>query len=198
MRSLLAGVLVGAAGCAALWTATDGLRAFTAEGARRLAVAEAPRPLPDVTLEDQDGRRFKLSDLEGRLLAVDFIYTRCATFCIVLGNTLQAIQDQLDGGQSEDILLLSISFDPEQDTPERLREYGRRFSAGDHWRLARVVEPVALSAVLDAFGITVIPDGLGGFEHNAAVHIVNREGRLARIVDFDDPTAAHDALEALL
>lgn len=199
MRSVFAAVLIGAAGCGAVWAATDGLRAFTAEGARRLAIAKAPRPLPEVPLQDQHGREFRLSDLEGRLVAVDFVYTRCTTFCVVLGNTLQRLQAELgDELLGSEVLLLSISFDPERDTPERLRDYGRRFGAGGAWQLARVVDPAQLPTVLDAFGITVIPDGLGGFEHNAAVHIVDRAGRLTRIVDFDDPAAARQAIEAAL
>lgn len=199
MRSVLAALMIGVAGCGALWAATDGLRAFTAEGARRLAVSEAPRALPDIRLQDQDGREFRLSDLQGRLVAVDFVYTRCTTFCIVLGNTLQRLQADLDPASlGREVLLLSISFDPERDTPERLRAYGRRFDAGQAWRLARVRDPAELPAVLEAFGITVIPDGFGGYEHNAAVHIVDRAGRLSRIVDFDDPSAARQAIEALL
>lgn len=198
MRSALALVVVLASGIAALLTATDGLRVFTAEGARRLAVAEAPRPLPDVLLEDAQGEQFRLSALQGRLLAVDFIYTRCATFCVVLGGTMQRLQAVLDPSRlGRDIVLLSISFDP-RDTPERLAQYAGRFGAGEAWHLVRPVDPAQLPAVLQAFGITVIPDGFGGFEHNAAIHIVDRDGRLARIVDFDNPAAAATTLETLL
>ena len=76
MRSLVFLLAVLSAGAASLWTVTGGLRSFTAESARRLAVLEDPRALPDIPLTDMTGRRVRLSDLKGEPLVVDFIFTR--------------------------------------------------------------------------------------------------------------------------
>ncbi|MGI9304784.1 MAG: SCO family protein, partial [Gammaproteobacteria bacterium] len=70
MRSLLAGLVVVVLGGFVLWVGTDGFRALTAEEARRLAVRQSPRPLPAMSLQDQNGRDFSLADYHGRVVLV--------------------------------------------------------------------------------------------------------------------------------
>ena len=137
-----------------------------------------------MAFQDQDGHRFRLSDYGGKVLVVDFIYTRCPTLCQAMGGTFGQLADRLP---ADDVTLLSISFDTARDTPEALGEYARWHRAdGSHWRLARVADPIALELLLDTFGVVVIPDEYGGFQHNAAVHIVDDEGQLARVLDYDE------------
>jgi protein SCO1/2 len=187
LRALVAGLAAVVAGVAALGAITDGFRVVTTEGARRLAVAERPRPLPDTTLVDQSGRAFRLSTLGGRPVLVDFFYTSCPAICGLLVLQFQALLDRLverPGGR--EILLLSVSFDPAHDTAAELADYAARVGAdGEVWRLARVADPAELPALLDAFGVVVLPDGAGGFVHNAAFYLVDADGRLARIYDPD-------------
>jgi protein SCO1/2 len=186
---LLLGLLV-------LWRGTDGLQAFTTESARRLAVQRSPRPLPDPLLQDQDGRDFRLSDYRGRRLLVEFIFTRCPTLCLALGDSFAQVAEALATARhGRDVALLSISFDPVHDAPERLAAYGARHGAdGETWRVARVEDPAELRVLLARFGVVVLPDSLFGFQHNAAQHLVDRAGRLTRIFDYDDPDAALRAL----
>jgi protein SCO1/2 len=98
-------------------------------------------------------------------------------------------------GGGHRLRLVTISFDP-RDTPEQLRAYASRYQAdGRDWRFARVHDARELPALLSAFGITVISDGRGEFQHNAAVHLLDVEGRLARVLDIDaDPG---DAVRAI-
>lgn len=185
MRSLCAIALVILTGGGLLWGATDGFQALTSEQARRLAIAAEPRPVPDVELQDQNGARFRLSDYGGKTLVVDFIYTRCPTVCQAMGATFRQLADRLP---AEDVILLSISFDPVHDTPAALGEYARWQRAdGVHWRIARLADPAALPALLQAFAVVVIPEAYGGYQHNAAVHVINGEGHLSRVLDYDEP-----------
>ncbi len=188
-RSVAIGALVTFLGIGILWGGTDSFAAFTAETARREALLRAPRSLPAVVLEDQDGRIFGLQDYRGRLLAVEFIYTRCSTVCSTLGMAFKQIRDHVpQQALGRDFALLSISFDTEEDMPHRLKAYGDAYGAdGKHWRVARVRNAAELKPLLDAFGIVVIPDGLGGFEHNAAIHLLGRDGKLALISDINEP-----------
>lgn len=190
-RSIAIAALVTVLGTVALWRSTDGFTAFTAEGARRAEILRAPRPLPTAVLEDQDGRVFSLQDYRGKLLAVEFIYTRCRTVCSTLGMAFRQIRDQVPQQMlGREIALLSISFDPERDDTGRLKVYGDAFGAdGNDWRIARVHHIAELKALLDAFGIVMIPDGLGGFEHNAAIHLIGRDGKLALISDINEPVS---------
>jgi len=200
VRSLTTGLLIVVLGSWVLWNATDGARTFTSEGARRLSVRSHPRPVPPVLLQDQTGSQLNMQDLRGRLVVVDFIYTRCHTLCAVMSGTLATLRDDLPTAQlGKDVVLLSISFDPEHDTVKTLKEYGARYDAlPGNWHISRVVHSTALPKLLHTFGITVIPNGMGGFKHNAAIHVIDKQGRLARIVGYDDPKAAIAAVEDLL
>jgi protein SCO1 len=188
-RSVAMTMLMTILGIGALWHSTDGFAAFTAEAARRAEILRSPRQLPAAVLEDQDGRTFSLQDYRGKLLAVEFIYTRCNTICRSLAMAFRQIRDQVPQAMlGSDFALLSISFDAERDDTSSLKAYGDAHGADSrHWRIARVRNAADLRQLLDAFGVVVIPDGLGGFEHNAAIHLLNRDGRLALISDIDEP-----------
>ena len=185
LRTAVASLLICATGGALLWRGTDGFRAFTTEQARRVSIAANPRILPLVALDDQDGHAFTLASYRGAPLAVDFVYTQCVTLCTRLSASFQRL-DRAERSRGDGRLrLVTISFDP-RDTPEQLRAYSARYQAdGRDWRFARVHDARELPQLLSAFGITVIPDGRGDFQHNAAVHLLDVEGRLARVLDID-------------
>jgi protein SCO1/2 len=181
----------------ALWTETDGLRALTAESARRLEVASAPIVVPPTHLELATGETIRFADLAGAIVLVDFIYTRCPTLCVSLGTNFARLQHALRRAGRNDVRLLSISFDPEHDAPEALRAYGEAYGADMRlWSLARVTDSVELKRLLAVFGIVVIKYETGGFTHNAAIQLVDRKGRLARIYDQDDIEAALEGIGA--
>lgn len=188
-RSVLAALAIMILGAGVLAWGTDGFNAFTDEGARRYAVSRNPRPVPDALLQDQLGRRFGLQELRGRLVAVEFIYVNCPTVCAALGQAFRRVRDALPAERlGRDVLLLSVSFDQRRDVPARLADYAQLHGAdGETWRIVRVEDAVQLEALLKTFGIVVISDGFGGFEHNAALYLVDRAGRLVRIDDYDRP-----------
>ena len=189
LRSTLLSVALLLAGGAALAAATDGFQAFTTETARRVAVRRHPVEVPTVPLENQSGAQVTLADLRGKWLLVDFIYTRCVTFCTALGADFARLERQLaDPVAQGRVALLSISFDPAHDPPPALAAYLERSRAsGPGWQAARPVTAAGLRQLTAAFGITVIPDQLGGYTHNAAIHLVDPEGRLVDIFDLGNP-----------
>lgn len=89
---------------------------------------------PDVTLRDQTGKEVGLSGLlaEDRPVALQFVFTSCATICPVLSATFAQADDALKA-LAPRTLLLSISIDPEYDTPERLAQYAARYGASGNW-----------------------------------------------------------------
>lgn len=197
LRTLLASLLILAAGVAALAATTDGFRAFTSETARRIDVREHPRLLPSLPLQAADGRRVDFASLRGRWLLVDFIYTRCTTYCSVQGSEFARLQTRLAGPIAGGrVSLLSVSFDPGRDDPDALAAYQRR--SGDRgvgWIAARPTNTADLEVLMRGFGVTVIPDGLGGYVHNAAIAVVDPAGRLVAILDWD---ATDDAARYVL
>lgn len=191
-RTLLASLLILAAGIATLGAATDGFRAFTSESARRIDVRRHPRTLPPVPLQTADERIISLDSLRGRWVLVDFIYTRCMTYCSVQGGDFARLQDRLAQPIADgQVALLSVSFDPEHDGPAQLAAYQRRSrDRGVGWIAARPANPSDREALMHAFGVTVIPDGLGGYIHNAAIAVMDPHGRLVAILDWDAPEEA--------
>jgi protein SCO1/2 len=182
-------------GLVVLLQATAHGNAFTTETLRRTVIAEAPQPVPDFEVTDDAGRVTTLRNVlgaDGRVWIVEFVYTRCQTVCNSLGAVFQRLQQQIEArGLQGRVGLLSISFDPEHDTPEALRHYaGRMRMDPAAWRIVTLASQQDRRRLLDAFGILVIPAPLGEFEHNASLHIVDARGRLIRIVDFDDTDQA--------
>jgi protein SCO1/2 len=91
--------------------------------------------IPDVRLVRQDGAVVNLpAELnDGRPVVLAFIYTSCTTVCPLTSHTLSELQSKL-GPDRDRVHLVSISIDPEQDTPARLRDYAKTFNAGPEWQ----------------------------------------------------------------
>lgn len=197
--SWLATTLVLLGGSALGWQVTDGFTAFTTETARRLDIARAPRPLPDAPLLTPDGGELRAGDLAGRVLIVDFIYTACPTLCSALGGVFGALQRELhDELHQDQVKLLSVAFDLVRDTPTALVDYRQRHHADAGWIIARPPSAQARAAWFDTFGVIAIPDGRGGFTHNAALSVVDAQGRLVAVFDPEQWPAALDRARALL
>jgi protein SCO1/2 len=91
--------------------------------------------VPDAELVTQDGQAVKLaSDVIGdRIVVVDFVYTTCTTVCPVLSAILRQVQERLDERLGSEVMLVSISVDPNRDTPARLKAYSGKLGAQDGW-----------------------------------------------------------------
>ncbi len=185
-RSAFATTVIFLSGIGLLAAVTDGFRAVTSETARRIAVLEQPVTLPPATLQSHTGDDFHLADLSGRVVVIDFIFTRCPTVCHALGAEFRDMADELRRrGLDSETVLLSISFDPDYDNPQQLMAYLRRYGElRDNWLAARIADKRELRRWLERFGVVVI-ETEAGYEHNAAVHIVDPQGRLVAILDFE-------------
>jgi len=170
-----------------LFTAgTDGFRAYTAEAARIVKLNDENPDFPKITMQDHTGRTFTLSELSGKYVLMTFIYTSCGTVCPQIEMNLSEVYHRLpQEAIGQEIVFLSVSFDPDRDTPEMLEAYRQYFVQDpDDWRLARVPDRGELNKLLDAFGVIVIPGTNGDFAHNGAFYLIDRGGRLAEIMDY--------------
>jgi protein SCO1 len=89
----------------------------------------------DTVLVNQDGRevRFYTDLIRGKIVVMDFIFTRCVGPCPILSGTFAKLQSRLGDRLGKDVFLLSFSVDPDYDTPARLKEYAGRFRARPGW-----------------------------------------------------------------
>ena len=95
--------------------------------ARRPSMLPRLADLPQFSLTDQRGRLFGRDDLRGKVWVANFVFTSCSDACPRLTRQMRTLQDRLDPHGR--IGLLSISVDPDRDTPERLRQYGETYGA---------------------------------------------------------------------
>jgi protein SCO1/2 len=109
------------------------IRAQSDSGSR----VRGDRRIPDLQFINQDGRAVHLyADLvKGRVAALSFIFTTCTTICPVIGANLGRLQAELGPALGNDISLISVSVDPTNDTPERMKAWGSQFGAGPGWNL---------------------------------------------------------------
>jgi len=84
---------------------------------------------PEFTLTNQDGKRLGLKDLRGKALAVTFIFAGCADTCPLLTAKMARIQDRLGAAFGQHVNFLSITVDPERDTPVVLKRYANAYKA---------------------------------------------------------------------
>ena len=214
LRTALTSVAIAVmGGLSAAWL-TGGFEFFTAEGARRHAVALQPVPAPPATLLGQGVTGLGLPSLlarPGQVTIVSFIYTRCPGICRALGSSFQQLQEAVsapalhradgspDYSANHSVRLLSISFDPGSDDLEQLGRHARLWRADPQlWRIATVPDTAELQRLLKAWQVVVVPDGLGGFEHNAALLVVDEQARLVRIFDDTQGDAALAFARSLL
>jgi protein SCO1/2 len=155
-----------------------------------LTLREAPKRLepgqmvPDFTMTTQEGRTVTLSDLRGDVVVLTFIYTRCPLpdYCPLMDRKFAELAGKLAASpkRASRVRLLSLSFDPEHDTPEVLRKHAEvqggkpplwTFAVASHDELAKVAGPLGLT-----YGPTSTE-----IIHNLSTAVIDPEGRLARL-----------------
>ncbi len=189
-------------GLVLLLSATNLGRSFTTESQRRDQVGRFPVAVPNFLTVNTKGDQIPLRQHlagDGRVMIVDFVYTRCQSLCSSLASIYQQLQaDIVARGLSNQVGLLSISFDPLNDQPQALATYAARLGMQPQvWQILSLTSTQDRRALLGAFGIMVIPAPLGEFEHNAALHLVTSRGDLVRIMDYASPNLALSAALAL-
>jgi protein SCO1/2 len=150
-------------------------------------------PVPDFTLIDQNSRVVNFSDFRGRVTALDFIYTRCPLpdVCPRLSANFAYVFKRLT-----DVQLLSITIDPQWDSPQVLAEYGGRWqSDGERWRFLTGT-PEQIRNVSGLFGLIYWPED-GSITHTVATAIIGRDGKLAARIDGSShrPEQLRDLIE---
>lgn len=102
---------------------------------KRLDESEQRKYFTDLPLLTQDGKpvRFYTDVLRGKLVLISFIYTNCTEICPTLMHNLVDVQEKLGDRFGKDVFFVSISVDPEDDTPEELKKYAERYEAKPGW-----------------------------------------------------------------
>jgi protein SCO1/2 len=133
---------------------------------------------PDFVLTGEDGKPVALGDFRGRALAVSFIYTACPDYCPLLTAKLVGVQEALGDAFGTDVAFVSITVDPELDTPEVLEHYARSHGADlDGWHFL-TGELETIEAVTQAYGVFAMPASNDLVDHTFLTSLVDPEGVL--------------------
>lgn len=154
--------------------------------------AQIGKDAPDFKLTNQDGKQISLKDFRGKALAITFIYARCPLpeYCIKMSTNFSDLANQLnaDAGMKDKIRLLSISFDPANDTPEKLRAYGIGYLGKGAkpdftvWQLA-VGTDKEVRRIADFFGLRYEVDANDKTQinHSLRTAVISPDGKVTRI-----------------
>ena len=158
-----------------------------AAGANSLHMPAPGEEVPDFSFTNQSGKHISLKQYRGNVLLVTFIYTRCPfpDFCPRVSSNFAEIYKQLGTNPAlAGTHLLSISFDPEHDTPKVLRDYG--FSVAHthepalftRWEFA-APSAADLPRIADFFALTIKPEG-GLITHNLSTAVIGPDGKIVK------------------
>jgi protein SCO1/2 len=155
--------------------------------------------VPDFTLRNQDGRLIHLHQFRGQDLLITFIYTRCPlpNFCPRVTHNFADINRQLaaNPGLYGKTHLLCVSFDPDHDTPERLRAYGASYIGSDgkdafaHWDFA-VPEKAVLEKMAQYFDVGMTEAADGSITHTLSTTLIGADGKVVKFYPGNEWTVA--------
>jgi protein SCO1/2 len=145
--------------------------------------------VPDFKLRNQDGRAIHLDQFRGKMLLITFIYTRCPlpNFCPLVTHNFAVIDKQLAANPAlyARTHLLCVSFDPEHDTPARLRAYGAQYVGGDsksvfaHWDFA-VPSQQELLEMAKFFDVGITRGANDTITHTLSTTLIDARGKVAQ------------------
>jgi protein SCO1/2 len=148
------------------------------------------RPVPDFALTDQRHQRVALSEFAGKVVALNFIYTSCAlpNFCYRISNNFGVLQRRFKEQLGRDLILLTVTFDPQRDQPDVLAHYASNWKADPatwHFLTGSVPE---VQRVTDMFGMDFFPDE-GLMNHSLHTAVIDRDGKLVANIEGNQFTA---------
>jgi protein SCO1 len=164
------------------------LRQLTHPGAKALSVGQA---VPDFSLTDQVRRRVTLSRLAGKVVAINFIYTSCAlpNFCFRNSNNFGVLQRRFKEQMGKDLVLLTVTFDPQRDQPDVLAHYAKTWKAdAATWHFLTGSVP-DIQRVSRMFGVDYFPDE-GLMNHSLHTAIIDRQGKLVANIEGNQFSAS--------
>jgi protein SCO1 len=153
---------------------------------------------PDFALTSQDGKEVRLEDFRGKVVAVAFIYASCPDVCPLLTDKMARVQDELGADFGSKVVFVSITVDPERDTPEVLKGYAAAFEADlAGWNFL-TGSPAAVREVARRYGVAVAPAADGQVDHTLLTTLIDRRG-VMRVqylgYRFDEEEFRHDLLD---
>ncbi len=135
-------------------------------------------PAPGFTLTAQDGASVSLGDFRGKAVAVTFIFASCTDTCPLLTDKMARVQDGLGALFGRKIAFVSITVDPERDSPQVLKKYAESFGANPDGWYFMTGGPAAIRDVLSRYGVYARKSQSGDIDHTFLTSLIDSKGML--------------------
>ncbi|MDO8432011.1 MAG: SCO family protein [Candidatus Binatus sp.] len=170
------------------------LIALAIAGCNREAVGDYPAAnetngLPAISLTDQHGNSVSLASLKGKPVLVDFIYTSCASTCPRLTAKMVEVARELGPELGEKATIISITLDPEHDSPAELAKYAKVQGADERGWLFLTGPPAQIDQVLALYKLRRDRESDGSVTHSVSAFLLGPDGRQMRQYNALDVSA---------
>jgi len=167
---------------------TSGFSAFTTYSHTLLAAGPLPRPAPSFRIRDQFGVVHDTADFNGRHILLQFSYLSCGDVCPISMADFHRTHLALENRMPDELVLLTVSFDPARDTTERLLSSWSLHGRPTGWYLVALASPLddEIQADLQRLGFLVSRRDDKLFNHSAQAFLLDPEGQVVRVFDGPD------------
>jgi protein SCO1/2 len=150
----------------------------------------AGQKVPDFTLVDQNNHTFRFSDLSGKVVALSFMYTRCSfpEYCLRLSNNLGLVGKRFSDELDKNLILVTVTFDPANDSPDVLAKYAQTWKASAKGWYFLTGPPEDVKRVCLMFGMNFWAD-MGMIAHAMHTAVIDRNGVLVANLDGNEFSA---------
>ncbi|HEX6179013.1 MAG TPA: SCO family protein [Thermoanaerobaculia bacterium] len=133
-------------------------------------------PVPNASLVDENNRPVQLDSMKGTVTVYDFIFTNCSGICPIMSRNMAELTKRIP--KDAPVRFVSISVDPARDTPERLREYAKRFRRDDRWTFLTGDREAIIRLSVDGFKLAAGDPEPGGeaLLHSSRFAVADRNG----------------------
>ncbi|MEE9383158.1 MAG: SCO family protein [Nannocystaceae bacterium] len=153
--------------------------------------------VPEFVLTDQTGHRFGSEQMRGQVWVVGFVFTRCPSVCPRVSQVMRQVQDDIEkGGLADKVKMLTITVDPQYDTPEVLSDYARTLGAdAENWRFVTGDKDAIESLVVGGFKLALgerqeTTPGVFDIAHATRLALVDQRGGVRALHHTDDGNRA--------
>jgi protein SCO1 len=133
---------------------------------------------PDFTLVSQDRTPVSMHDFRGKVVAVAFIFASCTDVCPMLTDNMARVRERLGSAFGQHIVFVSITVDPERDTPEVLKQYAQSFDADREGWSFLTGDPATVHEVGRKYGVIAVKKADGDVDHTLLTSLIDPAGNL--------------------
>ena len=168
---------------------TDSNRLNTNERLAYLTISDEKRKAPDFLLTNQDSILISNDDMIGKVYVLEFFFTRCPDICIEMNQNMKLLDEEF--GDSNDFGIISITIDPNNDTPSILKKYSEALDVkSQNWHFLTGEKDYIYDLANIGFNIFANQNSnfIGGFEHQGYFALIDKDGYIrSRKDSFGNP-----------